>query len=909
MDSYEFTNCDDVIDTFLGCKFKAYHLLNGDQIAPSDFELLRHETKESLFLKFTRQIHSNYPISQIYYHSIPEIGNINSQVIVFNPDIRIMGYKVNIDALEIFPSDSSHSIVPIIISDAEKISKRMKLSLSTKSLLLEQQLNLIAEKGKIIHEQNLRLMTISLKSLKKESEKILEEIQELINKKQLPSFWKTPHCRICGFEEGCKKTLIERDDLSLLGGISPKEAFRRVRNGICTISQLSCCYRPRRIPKKRRMKPKYSFELKALALRDSKTYILETPKIPIREKYVYLDFEGLSDENFIYLIGMIIKENNSERRISLWADKREQEREIFEKFLNILSCYDDFILFHYGSYEVSEMKRITDAHPELDRNQINRVLDNSVDLLSYFHSMVYIPTYTNELKDIARFLGFNWADAKSSGIQSIVWRKRWEITGDSQYKLSLMHYNLDDCTALIIIEEWLRSIALGLESESARIAHVKAIESQWPIKYGKTAFLISEFEAINNCAYFSYQRDKVLLKTNPNIQRAVKKETAKKRIRKKPRSARYRQTPCPKACPRCGHDKFYVHGKRKKMLIDLQFRTSGIRKCVTEYEARRFRCRKCKFVSRFEKSGASTGENVYLWALNQYVSYKTSFRSISQMLDEYFRIPVTAASIQRYKGIMAERYEETCNEIIKNQISGQLLQADETKIRVGGFPGYVWVFANVDSVFYLYKQTREAFFLKEFLQEFKGVLVSDFYSAYDSLKCPQQKCLVHLIRDLNDDLFRCQFDFEFKQMVSDFGGLLKNIIDTVHKYGLKKFRLARHKKEVEAFFLHIFNSEYNSKLAQKYQLRLNKYKNKLFTFLDYDEVPWNNNLAEHAIKHLARYRRNVDGSFSEKGLREYLVLLSIYQTCKYNGLNFFQFLLSKEKSVFQYRKIIYRLRH
>jgi hypothetical protein len=146
-------------------------------------------------------------------------------------------------------------------------------------------------------------------------------------------------------------------------------------------------------------------------------------------------------------------------------------------------------------------------------------------------------------------------------------------------------------------------------------------------------------------------------------------------------------------------------------------------------------------------------------------------------------------------------------------------------------------------------------------------------------------------------------------MVSDFGGLLKRIIDTVHKYGLKKFHLARHKKEVETFFLQIFNSEYKSKLAQKYQLRFQKYKNKLFTFLDYDEVPRNNNLAEHAIKHLARYRRNVDGLFSEKGLQEYLILLSIYQTCKYNGLKFFQFLLSKEKNIFQYRKTFYRLRH
>jgi hypothetical protein len=38
------------------------------------------------------------------------------------------------------------------------------------------------------------------------------------------------------------------------------------------------------------------------------------------------------------------------------------------------------------------------------------------------------------------------------------------------------------------------------------------------------------------------------------------------------------------------------------------------------------------------------------------------------------------------------------------------------------------------------------------LKDFRGVLVSDFYAAYDSLTCEQQKCLIHLIRDMNTDL-------------------------------------------------------------------------------------------------------------------------------------------------------------
>ena len=76
-----------------------------------------------------------------------------------------------------------------------------------------------------------------------------------------------------------------------------------------------------------------------------------------------------------------------------------------------------------------------------------------------------------------------------------------------------------------------------------------------------------------------------------------------------------------------------------------------------------------------------------------------------------------------------------------------------------------------------------------------------------------------------------------------------------------------------------------------------KYQDKLFTFLHYDGVPWNNNNAEHALKRFAYYREIADGQFSEAGLQEYLVLLSLYVTCKYKGLSFLQFLLSKEKDI------------
>jgi hypothetical protein len=88
-----------------------------------------------------------------------------------------------------------------------------------------------------------------------------------------------------------------------------------------------------------------------------------------------------------------------------------------------------------------------------------------------------------------------------------------------------------------------------------------------------------------------------------------------------------------------------------------------------------------------------------------------------------------------------------------------------------------------------------------------------------------------------------------------------------------------------------------SEAAQAIRERLLKYRDKLFTFLRYDGVPWNNNNAENAIKQFAYFRERRPSIMKEAGLQDYLVLLSIYQTCRYKGLSFMKFLLSGERDI------------
>lgn len=98
---------------------------------------------------------------------------------------------------------------------------------------------------------------------------------------------------------------------------------------------------------------------------------------------------------------------------------------------------------------------------------------------------------------------------------------------------------------------------------------------------------------------------------------------------------------------------------------------------------------------------------------------------------------------------LAQYYKTTYDHLLARILAGNLLHVDETEVKLKQGKGYVWVFTNLEEVVFIYRPTREGDFLQDLLKDFQGVLVSDFYIAYDSVNCPQQKCLIHLIRDMN----------------------------------------------------------------------------------------------------------------------------------------------------------------
>jgi hypothetical protein len=150
---------------------------------------------------------------------------------------------------------------------------------------------------------------------------------------------------------------------------------------------------------------------------------------------------------------------------------------------------------------------------------------------------------------------------------------------------------------------------------------------------------------------------------------------------------------------------------------------------------------------------------------------------------------------------------------------------------------------------------------------------------------------------MNDAVLKNPYDEELRSLVKGFAELVKPMVETVDRHGLNGRFLRKHLVFVDRFYRQFSKAQFRREPAMKYRERLEKNRDKLFTFLTRDGVPWNNNNAEHAVKAFAALRHTIAGVTSAKGIREYLVLLSICQTCRYKNLDFLDFLRSGDRDI------------
>jgi hypothetical protein len=170
--------------------------------------------------------------------------------------------------------------------------------------------------------------------------------------------------------------------------------------------------------------------------------------LPAADVEVYYDIEGLPDDGFNYLIGAAVARDGSLECRSFWASDRPEQATAFSQFADFVAGLPGCKLFHFGRYDSDALSQVQEELNLDKRDRLEWILAESTNVLTVVHSHVYFPVYSNSLKDIAAFLGFQWSDADASGLLSMEWREMWDLSRDPSLRERLIRYNREDCLAL-----------------------------------------------------------------------------------------------------------------------------------------------------------------------------------------------------------------------------------------------------------------------------------------------------------------------------------------------------------------------------------------------------------------------------------------------------------------------------
>lgn len=770
----EISITSDVLESYVFCKYKSYLKLINQQGDKSDYEKmlmsLRNDVKRNAIEKIYDKNQENQVVRNVVITtSLLETGlPYLLDVLVEDKGNYI---SISFDGLKKISGISNLGqfvYIPILFYGGNRVHKEQRLLLELYALFLSQYQAIMPNIGIIWYGREFKTTIVHLNPDMRSAKQALLNIKKMCSAEKPPRLILNRHCHICEFSQRCYDQAVQEDNISLLRGMSEKEIKSYSRKGIFTVTQLAHTFRPRRQTKKATKEVKHRYyALQALALRDKKIYVLGMPSLPTSPVHIYLDIESNPDLGFVYLIGLIVVENGLEKHFSFWADNRNNEQEIFDQFVVEVTQHEVFTVFCYGNHERAFIVRM--GKESKNKTLVDKILNSLVNILSLVYAHIYFPTYSNSLKDIGRCIGYSWTETNASGIQSIVWRSYWEADHNVDWKQKLVIYNLEDCIALkkvtqiiliITTQNDLEGISLKDDGNYSAIAFVKDIEKSIDYhKWGSVNFVDPDYEFINKCAYFDYQRERVYVRTSKTI---WKSKAQKIQSHNRSLKASDQIVIIASQCPFC-YSKEVISGIKKqvrtqeprvKRSFDIIFTPTGIRRRINEHRTSIHQCLACgrEFIPDQHQRLDKHFHGLKSWVIFHHVAYRISLEALTKMFEELFGIRILHNEVYMFKSLMANYYKITYQILLKNILAGHLLHVDETEVRLQNRKGYVWVFTNLEEVIYIYRPTREGDFLRELLKEFRGVLVSDFYNTYDGIECPQQKCLIHLMRDINQEL-------------------------------------------------------------------------------------------------------------------------------------------------------------
>jgi transposase len=277
-----------------------------------------------------------------------------------------------------------------------------------------------------------------------------------------------------------------------------------------------------------------------------------------------------------------------------------------------------------------------------------------------------------------------------------------------------------------------------------------------------------------------------------------------------------------------------------------------------------------------------------------------SYGKVSEVLQDSFGLQVSRSGWCQADRKLANTARPVYEELLEMIRRCSVVHADETGWRIGTLSAWLWVFTNSEATVYAIRDNRSSDVVVDVLgQEFKGILASDCYLAYDEKRFTtwlKQKCVGHLLREL-------------KEMKESKSGRALHFARQVTAVLQEALALKAQKSNLDpfTFFQHAqgLESRLDTLIAPQRRLsdpdnarfakRLRKHRLHLLRFLYVDELEATNNLAERMLRPAVITRKTNGCNRTKPGATTHAILSSVLVTCRQHSIPILDYLVQLQR--------------
>jgi len=285
------------------------------------------------------------------------------------------------------------------------------------------------------------------------------------------------------------------------------------------------------------------------------------------------------------------------------------------------------------------------------------------------------------------------------------------------------------------------------------------------------------------------------------------------------------------------------------------------------------------------------GPNVLIQTILMKYHHGLPYSKIQTLFEELCGLKVTDSALAQALQRLARWLEVEEQAVLEAVRASPWIHADETGWKIAGTNHWLWDFVNQRLALYRIARGRGQKIPEEVLgKDYEGILLSDFLSAYDKSGRKRQRCLVHLIREMN----QCRERDRSTEYLEAYRKLKRILTDAKNldqnRGKLAPWTFARRVHLIQNRLLAFACQPFRNKNWKRLSKRLLKYYEEILTFLEVPGLPQDNNHAERMIRPNVIFRKISFQNMSRKGADAHEVLMSLLQTLRLQDKNVIEFL-------------------